>query len=74
MVSAPAGFGKTTLIGEWLGTIQNDGGKTDRTKYGVAWLSLDNGDNDLARFLVYIVTALSRFDHKTPLNGPAERN
>jgi len=62
LISAPAGFGKTTLIGEWFKTILNNGGKTDQAGYKVAWLSLDNGDNDLSRFLNYFVTALSRVD------------
>jgi len=62
LISAPAGFGKTTLIGEWLGTIQNNGNETDQKEYKTAWLSLDNGDNDLARFLNYFITALSRVE------------
>jgi len=62
LISAPAGFGKTTLIGEWLGTIQNNNGKKNRSECRVAWLSLDNGDNDPTRFLSYFVTALSRVD------------
>jgi len=40
VVSAPAGFGKTTLVGEWVQTI---GGATP--PMAVAWLSLDEGDN-----------------------------
>jgi len=72
LISAPAGFGKTTLIGEWLGTIQNNGGNTNRAEHGVAWLSLDHGDNDLTRFLVYFVTALSRVDGgETAIGGGA---
>ena len=48
LVSAPAGFGKTTLVSEWLtGCAQP-----------AAWLSLDEGDNDPARFLAYLITAL----------------
>lgn len=48
LISAPAGFGKTTLLSEWtLGLGRS-----------VAWLSLDEGDNDPARFLTYLVTAL----------------
>jgi len=62
LISAPAGFGKTTLIGEWLGIVQNDNGKTNRAECKVAWLSLDHGDNDPTRFLSYFVTALSRVD------------
>ena len=49
LVSAPAGFGKTTLLGEW--SLQSE--------VPIAWVSLDNGDNDLGRFLAYLVAALS---------------
>lgn len=48
LISASAGFGKTTLVSEWVSGC-------DRS---VAWLSLDEGDNDSARFLTYLVTAL----------------
>jgi LuxR family maltose regulon positive regulatory protein len=48
LVSAPAGFGKTTLLSDWLRQV-------DRP---VAWLSLDDGDNDPARFMAYLVAAL----------------
>ena len=53
VVSAPAGFGKTTVISDWVAT----GTHSDRD-VGVAWLSLDEGDNDLARFLTYLVLAV----------------
>jgi LuxR family transcriptional regulator, maltose regulon positive regulatory protein len=52
LISAPAGFGKTTLISEWVAEC-----KTQREPE-VAWLSLDEGDNDPARFLAYLVAAL----------------
>jgi LuxR family maltose regulon positive regulatory protein len=48
LLSAPAGFGKTTLLSEWMIQLQ------DRA----AWLSLDEGDNDEARFWTYLVAAL----------------
>ena len=48
LVSAPAGFGKTTLLSAWVA------GCDER----VAWLSLDEGDNDRTRFLNYLVAAL----------------
>ncbi|MEM5776589.1 MAG: hypothetical protein AAGU05_16415, partial [Anaerolineaceae bacterium] len=48
LISAPAGFGKTTLVGEWINTCGCP----------VAWLSLDEGDNEPARFLAYLVAAL----------------
>jgi LuxR family maltose regulon positive regulatory protein len=53
LVSAPAGFGKTTLIGEWVQSL----GRTD-PHVATCWLSLDEGDNDLQRFLTYLVAAL----------------
>jgi LuxR family maltose regulon positive regulatory protein len=53
LVSAPAGFGKTTLISEW---VQSMGGATP--PIAVAWLSLDEEDKDPARFLIYLIAAL----------------
>jgi len=64
LISAPAGFGKTTLLASWLAERQNANGKrqndVDDTllPFEVAWLSLDEGDNDLTRFLTYMVAAL----------------
>src|SRR3984957_3587585 len=51
LVSAPAGFGKTTLLAEWLAAAPVDG-------RSVAWLSLDQRDNDPALFWTYLVAAL----------------
>jgi len=50
-VSAPAGFGKTTLLAEWLGATPGDDSS-------VAWLSLDPADNEPLSFWTYVVTAL----------------
>jgi len=50
LVSAPAGFGKTTLVGAWVAGCGRP----------VAWLSLDTGDNDPTRFLTYLTAALQR--------------
>ncbi len=47
LIAAPAGFGKTTLVGEWLATCQQPS----------AWYSLDEGDGDLVRFLSYLIAA-----------------
>ncbi len=53
LVSAPAGFGKTTLISEWIaGILACD------PAVRVAWLSLDEHDADLARFLTYLFAAM----------------
>jgi LuxR family maltose regulon positive regulatory protein len=53
LVSAPAGFGKTTAVGDWLADL---GARPDRPH--VAWLSLDPGDDDPARLLTHLVAAL----------------
>ncbi|HAJ37921.1 MAG TPA: LuxR family transcriptional regulator [Chloroflexi bacterium] len=50
LVSAPAGFGKTTLVCAWVAQCGRP----------VAWLSLDAGDNDPTRFLAYLTAALQR--------------
>jgi LuxR family maltose regulon positive regulatory protein len=61
LVSAPAGFGKTTLLTHWaherLSSAGSDGGARP-----VAWLSLDEGDNDPVRFFHYLVSALQQVD------------
>jgi LuxR family transcriptional regulator, maltose regulon positive regulatory protein len=48
LISAPAGFGKTTLLSEWVAFIDRQ----------VAWLSLDEGESDPTRFLTYLVAAV----------------
>ncbi len=55
LISAPAGFGKTTTIIEWHRSAPG-------RDVPLAWLSLDGGDNDLTRFLTYLVHALRRID------------
>jgi LuxR family maltose regulon positive regulatory protein len=47
LLSAPAGFGKTTLVSEWIASCGQP----------IAWLSLDEGDNEPARFLTYLTYA-----------------
>ena len=54
IISAPAGFGKSTLVSEWAHA---------RSERRFAWLSLDQDDNDLSRFISYIIAALQ------PLEG-----
>src|SRR6266516_4762708 len=52
LISAPAGFGKTTLVSEWVLGCERP----------TAWLSLDEGENDPARFLAYLVAALQTIE------------
>ena len=54
LVSAPAGFGKTTLLVDWMAAVSaSPDGDT-----ATAWLSLDAGDNDPATFWTYVIAAL----------------
>ena len=52
LVSAPAGYGKTTLVVDWLHTLD----------IPHAWLSLDSRDNDPIRFFTYLVAVLQQID------------
>jgi LuxR family maltose regulon positive regulatory protein len=52
LVSAAAGFGKTTLVAEWL----------NRAECPCTWLSLDRGDNDPLQFVTYLIAALQTVD------------
>src|SRR6266571_2414027 len=52
LVSAPAGFGKTTLLAQWFA----------QSSTPVAWLSLEAEDNDPTRFLAYLIAALQTLD------------
>jgi LuxR family maltose regulon positive regulatory protein len=55
LISAPAGFGKTTMLSDWV----------ERLELPIAWVSLDKGDNDQTRFLVYFVAALQTIEEST---------
>jgi LuxR family transcriptional regulator, maltose regulon positive regulatory protein len=54
LISAPAGFGKSTLLSAWINQIEN--------RNQIAWLSLDHGDNDLVRFLSFFIAALQTIE------------
>jgi LuxR family maltose regulon positive regulatory protein len=53
LVSAPAGFGKTSLLADWLGDV-------DDTAASAAWLALDDADNDPTLFWTYVIAAIRR--------------
>ena len=50
LIAAPAGFGKTTLLSEWI----------PQSPRCVTWLSLDEGDNDPTKFWAYFISSLQR--------------
>ena len=52
LICAPAGFGKTTIVREWI--------KATEPGKPFGWLSLDDGDNDPVRFLIYLVSAIQK--------------
>lgn len=52
LIAAPAGFGKTTLVNEWI----------SRSGLAAAWFTIDETDNDIGRFLAYLLAAASGFD------------
>ena len=68
LVCAPAGYGKTTLIAEWVAgrAVTHGTGATGASGHvsvpRVTWLSLDAGDSDPVRFLTYLVAALRQID------------
>jgi len=53
LISAPAGFGKTTLLSEWI--------HNSKPRINTAWISLDEGDNDPVRFWEYFIASIRTF-------------
>ena len=71
LLSAPAGYGKTTVIAEWSRSLSETTGRSSqvhspRTQF--TWLSLDQGDNDPALFFAYLTVALRKIDNKLGQN------
>jgi LuxR family maltose regulon positive regulatory protein len=58
LVSAPAGFGKTTLLSEWIQRAVRPSSANQPAPFHAAWVSLDDGDNDPVRFWSYVLSAL----------------
>ena len=59
LVSAPAGFGKTTLVSAWVGELRANGQSVSGSGNCIGWLSLDEADGDTERFLAYLIAALA---------------
>jgi LuxR family maltose regulon positive regulatory protein len=62
LISAPAGFGKTTLVSEWVADLRLEAMGRAPPPMAIAWLSLDEGDNDPTRFLTYLIAALQTIE------------
>ena len=60
LVTAPAGYGKTTLVTTWLHQLDDA---------QVIWVSLDEGDNDSRRFFTYVAAALCQLDESCEGEG-----
>ncbi len=70
LISAPAGFGKTTLVSSWINQLAEEKNNSPApshllTPAKVAWLSLDDSDNDPTRFFTYFIAVLQRLDPNT---------
>jgi LuxR family transcriptional regulator, maltose regulon positive regulatory protein len=59
LISAPAGFGKTTLVSDWI----------NRQKIPTAWFSLDKGDNDPVGFLSYVISGIQSVNKNIGLSA-----
>lgn len=55
LISAPAGFGKSSLLSQWA----------SQSNRSICWLSLDDDDNEIARFLSYFIVELQKINKKT---------
>ncbi|WP_374653645.1 LuxR C-terminal-related transcriptional regulator [Dongia sp.] len=64
VLSAPPGFGKSTLLGQWIANLRDRGA-------AVGWLALDRDDDEIGRFLTYLVAAIRRADPQVAPHVPA---
>ncbi|MDY0873766.1 LuxR C-terminal-related transcriptional regulator [Dongia rigui] len=64
VLSAPPGFGKSTLLGQWIASLK-------ARDAAVGWLALDRDDDEIGRFLSYLVAALQRADPQVAPHVPA---
>jgi LuxR family maltose regulon positive regulatory protein len=72
LISAPAGFGKTTLVTEWIDELRNPINNRNLDQLKIGWLSLDEGDNDPLQFIAYMIAALNRAAGEEDLYGKGE--
>jgi LuxR family transcriptional regulator, maltose regulon positive regulatory protein len=66
LLVAPAGYGKTTLLSDWIHSRQESGQDGDQNASGMplnaGWVTLDERDNDLERFVIYLAGALETLE------------
>ncbi|MDW7657901.1 MAG: AAA family ATPase, partial [Bacillota bacterium] len=78
LVSAPAGYGKSVLVAEWLRSLENQvlPGTANQTDRRIIWFSLEAGDSDPERFLSYLATAFwqNEFDYALEIKGIQDWN
>ncbi|MCB0063554.1 MAG: hypothetical protein KDE19_15635 [Caldilineaceae bacterium] len=70
LVSAPAGFGKTTLVAAWLHQLLT--ASSSRATPAIGWVTLDSHDNDPQRFGTYLAAALGFPEQQTGRSAPVE--
>jgi LuxR family maltose regulon positive regulatory protein len=63
LVCAPTGYGKSTLVSQWIHESYERRSAAGSLERQFFWLSLDQEDNDLARFISYLVATLERIQH-----------
>ncbi len=66
LISAPAGFGKTTLATTWLYSAN----RPIASRAAAAWVTLDEGDNDPARLIAHLIAALQQVDGTVGRTSP----
>src|SRR3990172_6684098 len=66
LLVAPAGYGKTTLLSDWIHSRQDSGRREEEISPGMplntAWVTLDERDNDPERFITYLAAALETLE------------
>ena len=73
LISAPAGFGKTTLVSEWIEGLKSASDKPHQDDYSIGWVSLDESENDPSLFLTYLVSALKQNEELATIEEAAMR-
>lgn len=60
LVAAPAGYGKTALISKWVANIDARKTAVAYPRYVTSWLTVDEGDNSFAKFIIYLLSAVQQ--------------